>query len=81
MPIPLWFGDSKKGINDQKWDSQIHGKGGLISALNSRLFVIKRMKNYLNKNAQLKLVDGLFTAAQHFKIKRRKNYIYIFFLM
>ena len=31
------------------------------------------MKNYLNKNAQLKLVDGLFTAAQYLKKGEKTN--------
>ena len=32
---------------NQKWKSQISGQGGLISALNARVFVIKRLNNYI----------------------------------
>ena len=48
--------------DDQKWSSQISGKGGLLSALNSRLYFIKRLKNHLAYPAVIKLVDGLFTS-------------------
>ena len=53
------------GINfdeNQKWSSQIYGKGGMIPSLNSRLFKIKRLKNHLNNKSLLKIVDGLFTS-------------------
>ena len=33
----------------QKWKSQISGKGGVISALNQRLFLINRLKNQVDK--------------------------------
>ena len=33
---------------NQHWKSQIHGKGGLISSLNIRIFLIKKLKNNLN---------------------------------
>ena len=45
-----------------QWGSQIYGKGGLISALNSRLYIIRRLQSHLNKKAVLRVVDGLFTS-------------------
>ena len=47
---------------NQGWHTHIHGKGGLISSLNSRLFMINRLKNHLNKDALMKIIDGLFTS-------------------
>ena len=32
----------------QKWCKQISGKGGVVPALNQRLYLIKRLKNKLN---------------------------------
>ena len=31
----------------QNWNSQIQGPGGVVSSLNQRLFVIKRLKNHV----------------------------------
>ena len=45
-----------------QWQSQITGKGGLISALNSRLYIIRRLQSHLSKKAVLKVVDGIFTS-------------------
>ena len=45
-----------------QWKAQIHGKGGLLSALNSRLYIVRRLKNHLSTKSVLKLVDGLFTS-------------------
>ena len=44
----------------QKWNDQIHGKGGLISALNQKLYLILRLKNHLNKKAIIKVADSIF---------------------
>ena len=46
----------------QNWNTQIQGTGGLVSALNQRLFVIKRLKNHIGHQSLNKLVDGLFTS-------------------
>ena len=46
--------------DNQKWTSQIYGKGGLLAALNSRLYIIRRMRSHLSKASVLKLVDGIF---------------------
>jgi hypothetical protein len=43
-----------------QWAKQIHGKGGLIATLNSRLYIIRRMISHVSKKSVLKLVDGMF---------------------
>ena len=48
--------------DNQQWKAQIFGKGGLLSSLSSRLFIIRRLKNLLSKKSILKMVDGLFTS-------------------
>ena len=48
-------------FNDkQTWSDQVLGKGGLIKALNQRLFLIRRLRNVLNQKAILKVADSLF---------------------
>ena len=46
--------------DDQRWKAQIHGRGGVISSLHSRFYIIRRMRSHLSMKAVLKLVDGLF---------------------
>ena len=48
--------------DDLQLKAQILGKGGLISSLNSRLHLIRRLKSHLPMKSVLKLVDGLFTS-------------------
>ena len=45
-----------------QWKNQIFGKGGLISSLNSRLYIIRRLKGHLTLKNILKVVDGIFTS-------------------
>ena len=47
---------------NQRWKTQIYGKGGLLSSLNSRLFMIKRLRNELNKESIIKIADSLYTS-------------------
>ena len=37
--------------DDLKWKSQVYGKGGVISNLNQRLYVLRRLKNFVSKEA------------------------------
>jgi hypothetical protein len=48
--------------NDQKWKSHFCGKGGLLSSLNQRLFMVKKMSNHISKNKLRKIVDSLWTS-------------------
>ena len=45
-----------------KWRTHIYGKGGLISSLNSRLFMIKRLRNEVNDESLKKLANSLYTS-------------------
>ena len=48
--------------DNQQWKEQINGKGGVLSSLNSRLYIIRRLKSHVSKKSILKMVDGLFTS-------------------
>ena len=48
--------------DDLQWQCQIFGKGGLISALNSRLYIVRRLLSHLSLKSVEKVVDGLFTS-------------------
>ena len=56
MLLGIQFQDSLK------WKNQIRGKGGVLSALNSRLYIIRRLQNHLSKKSVLKMVDGIFVS-------------------
>ena len=46
--------------DNQKCQSQISGKGGMLSSLNQRLFMIKRLRNSLNYSGLRKVAESLF---------------------
>jgi hypothetical protein len=46
--------------NDQKWKGHIFGKGGLLSALNQRLFSIKRLSNHLSRPKLIKIAESIW---------------------
>ena len=48
--------------DDQSWTSQITGAGGMISSMNSRLFIIKRLSASISKNRLRRIVDSLYTS-------------------
>ena len=41
------------------WQEHIQGKGGIINALNQRMFLIRRLNNQLNKKAMKKVADSI----------------------
>ena len=45
-----------------KWTEHIHGKGGVTSALNTRLYLIRRLKNQLHLSGLKKVADSLFVS-------------------
>ena len=47
--------------NNLKWKRQICGKGGMISSLNQRLFLVKRL-NQLSTNQLNKVADSIYTS-------------------
>ena len=44
----------------QDWKDQIYGKGGVLSSLNQRFFLIRRLQNVMNKESLLKVADSLY---------------------
>ena len=44
-----------------KWNTQMTRKGGVLSSLNQRLFVIWRLRNSLNDEGLRKVAESLFT--------------------
>ena len=46
---------------DQIWNSHFWGKNGLMTALNKRLYTIKRLANHIPRD-KLKEVDSLWTS-------------------
>ena len=47
---------------DQSWTSQILGTSGMISSLNSRLFIIKRLSAALSKNRLNTIIGSFYTS-------------------
>ena len=48
--------------DDQKWTSQITGTGGVIPSLNSRLYLLKRLKNNINSERLRRVADSIWTS-------------------
>ena len=48
--------------DNQEWENQIFGKGGVLSALNSCHYIIRRLMSHLSIQSVRKVVDGLFTS-------------------
>ena len=48
--------------DDLQWKTQVYGKGGILSSLNCRLYIIRRMMSHLTMDSVCKQVDGLFTS-------------------
>ena len=47
---------------DQKWNSHFCGKNGLMTALNKRLYTIKRLANHIPRDKLKKVADSLWTS-------------------
>jgi hypothetical protein len=54
---------------DQQWKTQVSGKGGVLSGLRSRLYLIRRLKNHLGFRSILRLVDGIFMSKLRYGIQ------------
>ena len=60
------------GINideNLEWKTQISGNGGMISSLNSRLFLIRRLNNYIGKKRLMRVADSLYTSKIRYGIQ------------
>ena len=51
-----------KLTDDQKWNEQIWGSGGVIPSLNQRFFLLRRLKNKISKTQLTKVADSIFTS-------------------
>ena len=45
--------------DDLTWNTHIIGKGGVLSSLNSRLFLVKRLNKCVRKAALQKIADSI----------------------
>ena len=48
--------------DDQKWTTQITETGGVLPSLNSRLYLLKRLKNNINSERLRKVADSIWTS-------------------
>ena len=48
--------------DDLKWNTQVYGKGGVLSCLNQRLYVLRRLKNFINSEALKKVANSIFVS-------------------
>ena len=55
--------------DNQKWTSQLSGKGGVIPSLNSRLFIIKRLSNYICKERLKRVADSLYMSKLRYGVQ------------
>ena len=46
--------------DDAKWNSHFFGKGGLISSLNQKLYIIRRIANQIPREQLQKIVEALW---------------------
>ena len=48
-------------FNDkQKRNDQVFGKGGVINSLDQKIFLILRLRNFLNNKALIKVAESIF---------------------
>ena len=50
-----------KIYDDMNWNEKVYGKGGLISSLNQRTHLIRRLRNHIGGEKLRKIVDSLWT--------------------
>ena len=53
---------------NQNWNTQLYGKVGTLSSLNSRMFIVKRIQNQIGKESIKKIVDSLYTSKLRYGI-------------
>ena len=47
---------------NRSWKTHVSGTGGVISSLNKRLFVIRKLKNHLNQTSIIRVAESIFTS-------------------
>ena len=48
--------------SNQKWKTQISGEGGVISSLNSRLYLLRRLGRAISSDRLRRIADSLYTS-------------------
>ena len=48
--------------DNQEWSSQITGQGGIVASLNSRLFLLRRLSNFISMKRIHRVADSLYTS-------------------
>ena len=54
--------------NNQRWKTQIQGTGGVISNLNSRLFLLRRLARAISKDRLKRIADSLYAVKKQIKL-------------
>ena len=55
--------------SNQKWKSQIHGAGGTVSSLNSRLYLLRRLARAISNDRMKRINDSLYTSKIRYGIQ------------
>ena len=55
--------------NDQKWTSHFWGENGLLTALNQRLFAIKRIANHIPKGKVKHVVNSIWMSIMRYSLQ------------
>ena len=58
-----------KMTDDQKWNEQILGVGGIISCLNHKFFLLKRLGNKLRMAQICKAADSIFISKSRYGVQ------------
>ena len=56
------------------WKEQVLGKGGVISALNQRTHLIRRLRNHINPEKLRRIVDSLWTSKLRYGLTATMGY-------
>ena len=54
---------------DQKWKTQIQGIGGVISNLNSRLYLLRRLARSISNDRMKRIADSLYTSKVRYGVQ------------
>ena len=55
--------------SDQKWETQIQGIGGVISNLNSRLYLLRRLARSISNDRMKRIADSLYTSKVRYGVQ------------
>ena len=55
--------------DNQNWREHVQGKNGVISVLNSRLYLIRRLKRQLNQENLKKVAESIYTSKTRYGLQ------------